>query len=93
MGAWVFGLVIAWGVTVGPVSLAEDAAAKPPTKGVRYRKVDKTIDFESHLVKGQLERPDVMVVTGNAPDGTDGLLRLRENFLDRVAIDAGEEVK
>ncbi|MBY0371883.1 hypothetical protein K2X33_14455 [bacterium] len=69
-------------------------AAEPATTGgnVRYKK-GKDINFEELLIQGQLRRGEISVVTGDAQDGTDGLLRLRENFLDRVAVDAGEEVK
>lgn len=66
----------------------------PPAEAqskVRYRKA-KDVDFEALLLQGQIQRPDISVVTGDANGGTDGLLRLRENFLDRVAIDAGEEI-
>ena len=69
---------------------AEDAAADAKAK-VRYRG-SKEINFEKLLIEGELKRKQITVVTGNSADGTDGLLRLRENFLDRVAMDAGEEV-
>lgn len=69
-------------------------AAEQPSSGnrVRYRK-GKDVNFEELLIQGQLQRAEISVVTGDAQDGTDGLLRLRENFLDRVASDAGEEVR
>jgi hypothetical protein len=58
---------------------------------VKYKK-GKDVNFEELLIQGLLKRPEVSVVTGDSPDGTDGLLRLRENFLDRVAVDVGEDV-
>ncbi len=73
---------------------AETPASTPntaPASKVRYRKA-KDVNFEELLIQGQLKRGEISVVTGDAQDGTDGLLRLRENFLDRVAVDAGEEV-
>jgi hypothetical protein len=71
------------------------AAEAPPTLSqpkVRYKK-GKDVNFEELLIQGQLKRAEISVVTGDAQDGTDGLLRLRENVLDRVAVDAGEEVQ
>jgi hypothetical protein len=67
-------------------------AAQDSQKGVRY-KSGKEIDFEALLIQGQLKRPEITVVTGNTNAGTDGLLRLRESFMDRVTADFGEENK
>ena len=58
---------------------------------IRYRR-GKKLDFESLLIEGHLKRPEISVVTGNAGDDDDGLLRLRENFLDQIAMEAGEAV-
>ena len=63
--------------------------AKEEKPNVRYRKA-KDIDFEALLVQGQLKRPEMSVVTGDVRDATDGLLRLREDFLDRMAQEGGE---
>jgi hypothetical protein len=90
---------LGWGVLVLALFMsmgtlwAADAQESPDTKSgkVRYRGA-REINFEKLLIEGELKRKQITVVTGNAPDGTDGLLRLRENFLDRVAMDAGEEV-
>ncbi len=51
----------------------------------------KDVNFEELLIQGQLKRPEISVVTGNVKQGADGLLQLRENFLDRVTSDSGEE--
>ncbi len=64
-------------------------ADEPPAK-VTY-KAGKDVNFEELLIKGELNRPEITVVTGQVDKGTDGLLKLRENFLDRVASDQGEE--
>jgi hypothetical protein len=69
---------------------AEAPSTLTPPK-VKYSK-GKDVNFEELLIQGQLQRAEISVVTGDVSDGTDGLLRLRENFLDRVAVDAGEEV-
>jgi len=74
-----------------PTGNSVDSPATP-NKGVRY-KSGKDLNFEELLINGQIQRPEISVVTGNTQQGTDGLLRLRENFLDRVSIDYGEEVK
>ena len=60
-------------------------------KTIRYKR-GKNLDFESLLIEGHLKRPEISVVTGNAGDDNDGLLRLRENFLDQIAMEAGEAV-
>jgi|GEM_PF-6188320 len=57
---------------------------------VKYRTA-KDVSFEELLIQGELKRPEITVVTGNAQQGTDGLLRLREDFLDRIAADFGEK--
>jgi hypothetical protein len=68
---------------------ASDAAGAPPAQ-VRYR-AGKDVSFDELLIQGQLQRPEITVVTGNADQGTNGLLRLRENFVDRMVADFGEE--
>ena len=70
---------------------AEDSAKEADGKGVRYKK-GKDINFEELVIQGQLKRPEITVVTGNVGEGDDGLLRLRENFMDRIAEDVGEEI-
>jgi hypothetical protein len=66
-------------------------ASTPTGKGVKY-KSGKDVNFEELLIQGQLKRAEITVVTGNVDDGTNGLLRLREDFLDRMTADAGEEM-
>lgn len=67
------------------------AETSPPPK-VKY-KSGKDLSFDELLIQGQLKRPEVTVVTGDAGQGQDGLIRLRENFLDRMAADFGEETQ
>lgn len=78
---------------VASVHAAEDKSSGTTTgEGggkVRYRKA-KDVNFDEMLINGQLQRPEIAVVTGEVGQGTDGLLRLRENFIDQVAIDFGE---
>jgi hypothetical protein len=70
----------------------EAASAPAPAPKVKFKK-GKDVDFEALVIQGQLKRPEIAVVTGDGGQGTDGLLRLRENFADRMAIDFGEEAK
>ncbi len=67
-------------------------AEKVNTKNVRYKN-GKKIDFESLLVEGENKTPDFAVVTGNLNQQDLGLLKLREDFVDYMADDAGEEIK
>ncbi len=53
----------------------------------------KNIQFESLLIQGQVQRPDISIVTGDGGNDLDGLLRLRSDFVDLMAMDAGEEIK
>ena len=87
-----FGLLILGTVLCVQASYAvEEAEAKAAAAGKIHYKTGKDVNFEELLIQGQLKRPEVSVVTGNVRQGADGLLRLRENFLDRVSQDAGEE--
>lgn len=52
----------------------------------------KQIQFESLLIQGQVQRPDIAIVTGDSGNDLDGLLRLRNDFVDLMAADAGEAV-
>jgi hypothetical protein len=79
-------IVVLLMVVSGFSALAEEAT----NSKVKYS-AGKDVNFEELLIQGQLKRPDISVVTGNVKEGADGLLRLRENFLDRVTSDAGEE--
>jgi hypothetical protein len=70
--------------------MAEQAQSQGAAS-VKY-KAGKEIDFESLLIQGQLKRPEFSVVTGNADQNGDGVLRMRENFIDRMSADLGEEI-
>jgi hypothetical protein len=60
------------------------------TKRTRYRS-QQTLDFDSQNIQGGVKRPESSVVTGNRDEVTDGLLSLREDFLDHAKADAGVE--
>ncbi len=72
--------------------LANEPPQVPPAPVVKYKK-GKDVNFDELLIQGQLKRPELTVVTGNTAQGTDGLLRLRENFLDQTQNDIGEEIQ
>lgn len=86
-------LILAGSALIGSATAAETpAAAETAPAKVKY-KTGKDVSFEELLINGELKRPEVSIVTGNVQQGTDGLLRLRENFTDRISMDAGEELK
>lgn len=58
----------------------------------KYRE-GKKIDFESLLIEGEKKKPDYSVVTGNLGEQDLGLLKLRENFIDTMSVDASLEVE
>lgn len=83
------GLVLSLGLGVfcaGTASAAQDAATQ-----VKYRS-GKEIRFDELLIQGQMKRAEMSVVTGDQAEFSNGLLRLRENFLDHAALDLGEEI-
>lgn len=70
---------------------SEEGAPGPNTV-VKYKR-GKDVNFEQLLIEGALKRPELSVVTGEDEQGANGLLKLRENFLDRMTADAGEEIQ
>jgi hypothetical protein len=70
-----------------------DTAVAPSQDAHIKYKTGKDVDFEELLIQGRLKRPEITIVTGDSGNGTDGLLKLRENFVDRMSVDMAEEVK
>lgn len=66
-----------------------ETAKKP---GVKYTGQGR-VDFESLLIEGERKKPEMSVVTGNLGEKDSGLLKFRENFLDTMADDFGENVQ
>lgn len=60
--------------------------------GVKYRS-SQEIGFDATTIQGGLARPDIAIVTGNGQEGDGGLLKLRDSFTDRLALDSAEEVQ
>lgn len=82
-----------WILFLSQFSFASEEKEKPQElqkSTIKYKSA-KDINFEQLIIQGQLKRPEITVVTGNTDQGTDGLLRLRENFLDHASISIGEE--
>lgn len=69
------------------ILLSSFALAQEEGKDVR------NIQFESLLIQGQVQRPDLSMITGNGQEDSDGLLRLRDNFTDLMAADHGEVIE
>ena len=80
------------GLAHGAPQTNEDAENAGPNTVVKYKK-GKDVNFEQLIIEGALKRPELSVVTGEDEQGTNGLLRLRENFIDRMTADAGEEIQ
>ena len=74
-----------------PDNKTVDSTGSNSVAKIKY-KAGKDVNFEELLIQGQLKRPELSVVTGNTQPGSDGLLRLRENFIDRITTDVGEEL-
>ena len=71
---------------------ADIDAAKNPDAKIKY-KAGKELNFEQLVIEGTLKRPEMAIVTGDADENGNGLLRLRENFQDRLTESAGKEVQ
>lgn len=70
---------------------ATEAPNSSSVTQVKY-KSGKEIRFDELLIQGQMKRAEMSVVTGDGAEFSNGLLRLRENFLDHAALDLGEEI-
>ncbi len=76
-----------------PLTLwASGEAPEPASKAVKYKGA-KDLNFDELLIEGALKRPELSVVTGDSDQDQTGLLRLRENFIDRMTVDASEEIQ
>jgi hypothetical protein len=73
-------------------SLSTSSFSKETVKKPRYKSGSR-IDFESLLIEGEKKKADYSVVTGNLGEEDFGLIKLREDFLDLMALDSQEEVE
>ncbi len=65
----------------------------PRSIASRQPEKNKTLHFEKVIVDGQVNSPEVSIVTGDDDLDLPGLLRLRRNFLDQTINEGGEELK
>jgi hypothetical protein len=59
---------------------------------IRYKK-SKSINFSAQSVEGGVSRPETSLITAGEDSTSNGLLRIRQHFLDKYAADTGETVK
>lgn len=59
---------------------------------IRYRAPEE-MNTSKSVVEGQLRRPELSVVTGDAIATRKGLLRLRTGFADRAVHESGGSIK
>lgn len=71
------------------VSMGFAATETPKMSGKVRVRAPGEMKFGDQLVEGQIYRPDLSVVTGDAAEGRKGLLRLRKNFVDKLALETG----
>lgn len=75
---------------LSPVAaLAQEAAAKKPEGNVRVAKTT-TYDFEDDTIEGDLTRPDGEYVEARKRVNHSNLIRIREEFKDKVMQSVGE---
>lgn len=87
------GCLFSWAqANAATTPVATEDASAPVKENIKYRS-GTAMNFDEMLIQGQLKRPELNVVVGNAAENTDGLLRLRENFNDQTQIDIGEELQ
>jgi hypothetical protein len=67
------------------------APATVPSGKVRYKQ-GKDVRFDNLLINGALQRPETLMVTGDAAHESSGILKLRKSFRDRMLADSGHEL-
>lgn len=73
-------------------AFAFQVGAEEKKKGVKFKTGDR-IDFESLLIEGENKKPELSVVTGNLGERDLGFLKHKEDFVEFMADDAGEEIQ
>jgi Flp pilus assembly protein TadB len=83
-----------WAATESTATDATASISASPAGATKVKyKSGKELRFDELLIQGQMKRAEMSIVTGDPAELSDGLLRLRENFLDHAAADLGEEVQ
>lgn len=85
-------LIILITLSLSPFSFAVEKDAKVTEKDPTARN-SKKISLETLLIEGQNQKGELDVITGNVGDDGDGLLKMKKNFLDQIAVDAGEKIR
>ena len=75
-------------------ALAPEGPAETPesAKATIHYKEGKELNFDQLIIEGQMKRPELSVVTGDDEQGANGLLKLREDFIDKMTVDASEQI-
>ena len=84
-------------LTVAPAFAQDDDSPPPPTRkessgggGGKGQKGPQTIDFEDDTIEGDLTKPDGEYVEARKKVQHSNLIRVREDFEDKVMQSVGE---
>ena len=84
-------------LTVAPAYAQDDDSPPPPTRkessgggGGKAQKGPQTIDFEDDTIEGDLTKPDGEYVEARKKVQHSNLIRVREDFEDKVMQSVGE---
>lgn len=81
-------------LTTESTEATESDSTSSPNKKRKIRYISPSaVSLDAQLVQGNIQRPDVGLVVGNKDEMIDGMLRLRENFLDHAELNAGREAQ
>jgi hypothetical protein len=86
-------LLILCGMLIVTPALAQDEDSpptRPPPGGGKAGKGPQTIDFEDDTIEGDLTKPDGEYVEARKKVQHSNLIRIREDFEDKVMQSVGE---
>lgn len=86
-------LLILCGMLIVTPALAQDEDSpptRPPPGGGKAGKAAQTIDFEDDTIEGDLTKPDGEYVEARKKVSHSNLIRIREDFEDKVMQSVGE---
>ena len=87
-------LILCFGLTLASLTILSTAQANTSGNNgatIKYKE-GKALNFDELIIEGQMKRPELSVVTGDEDQDSNGLLRLREDFVDKMTVDASEEI-
>lgn len=82
-------IIILAALMISGSAFAEESAK---TTKIKYKEAGR-IDFESLLIEGERNKPELSVVTGNIGEKDNGLMVMRKDFSDMMANDFGEVIE